>query len=1161
MTSSDFQLRGVGDPRLAVHATSPLATWLWAIDGTRVLWANPVGARLFGAANGSVLAERRFGPADGHRRQIARLARQLPANGTVRLERLRGFGARLGTLMTCACARIDFADGGHAVLVTAMDPALRTMPLVERLHRLVEGVTMPMAAFAPDGLFVGASAAARALLGFRDLGEAGLEQARSDALRDGRAETPIGIGQMVLQRVGRGADVGLVALIEPAAQMASETAVPEKTPEVAASDVPVDPAPQTEEMPSEPPPSQDAQAGIALFDAFAEPVETTAAAALPWGEAAAEIATDEPAAADPVAETVPEPEPDAHEQSADAAPKTPVENPAQAIVSPQAAPITSGMVKPPSGQDLSGRDSSGHEPPAPRQHPLRFLWQMDAEGRFVLLSDDFIHLIGARTAASFGRPWRDIAAQLSLDPDGRVAEALASHDTWAGITVNWPADGGEHLPVELAGLPVYDSSRNFAGFKGFGVCRDLDALNRLDALRRFELMAEPPAQHAPPADPVAPEPEPEPEPEPVAEAPPPPIEPPAAEPEPEPTSEPELPDPTSDANSHPTDPDRHVETPVETPPNVVPFRPHGDARSSGDQRSPTLTPVENSAFNELARQLSERLERERETIATEASEPVVDTTTELPAPEPEPPHAPAEWLTEPAPPARGASARDRALLDLLPTGILIYRLDRLLYANPAFLARMGYSGLSALEDAGGLDALYVEPGVSSASSTSQAGTPVTISATLATGEQPLATTQAHLHTIDWDGESAHALICALPQAAPVVAETIVAESVVAESFPFAPELDSPAGEAEAEDLAAILDTTAEGIVMFDAEGNIHACNRSAEALFGYDGEALLQQNLVTLFAPESQQIVTDYLDSVKSQDIASLLDHGREVLGREKKGGVLPLAMIMGRTRPDGPNFFAVFRDLSQSKKGENELTQARHLVHDAANAKADMLARISHEIRTPLNAIIGFAEVMISERFGTLGNDRYGEYIKDIRASGERVIAIIDDLLELSRIETGKLDLTFASLNLNDLVEACVTVMQPQANRERIIIRTSLAHALPQVTADARAMRQITMNLISNSIRLASAGGQVIVSTALSDRGEIALRIRDTGHGLSEREVAAAMEPFRTPPPGDAGDSAALSLSLTKALVEANRARFNIKSAGHGTLIEVVFAPVTAGA
>ncbi|RZI37863.1 PAS domain-containing protein, partial [Herbaspirillum sp. HC18] len=124
----------------------------------------------------------------------------------------------------------------------------------------------------------------------------------------------------------------------------------------------------------------------------------------------------------------------------------------------------------------------------------------------------------------------------------------------------------------------------------------------------------------------------------------------------------------------------------------------------------------------------------------------------------------------------GRARRDKALLDLLPAGVLIYRLDRLLYANPAFLARMGYASVSALEHAGGLDALYVEPGVSLASSTSQAGTPVTISAAVADGEAPPATTDANLHTIDWDGESAHALICALPQAA-VAAPPVAAEAV------------------------------------------------------------------------------------------------------------------------------------------------------------------------------------------------------------------------------------------------------------------------------------------------------------------------------------------------------------------------------------------------
>jgi signal transduction histidine kinase len=273
--------------------------------------------------------------------------------------------------------------------------------------------------------------------------------------------------------------------------------------------------------------------------------------------------------------------------------------------------------------------------------------------------------------------------------------------------------------------------------------------------------------------------------------------------------------------------------------------------------------------------------------------------------------------------------------------------------------------------------------------------------------------------------------------------------------------------------------------------------------------------------------------------------------------------MTMGRTRADGRNFFAVFRDLSQTRKVETELSQARRQSDRAANARADVLARISHEIRTPLNAIIGFADVMSDEKFGPLGNERYGEYMNDIRSSGERIIAFIDDLLDLSRIETGKLDLAFVNQNLNELVEQCVAVMQPQANRERIIIRTSLAHTLPPVVADAQALRQITLNLIGNSIHLANAGGQVIVSTALNDFGDVALRVRDTGHGLNDNEVAAATEPFRTPAPSDrASESAGVSLSLTKALVEANRAQFHIRTGSHsGTLIEVVFAQAKAQA
>jgi PAS domain S-box-containing protein len=1178
MNNAEFQLRGVGDPRLAVYATSALPVWLWSIDGTRILWANPVGARVFGAANGASLAKKTFGPADSRRRQVAQLAGRLPPTGAIRLERLRGFGASLGALVTCGCARLDFADGSHGILVAAAEPVGRAMPLAERLQRLVEGIDTPIAAFARDGLFIGASDAARSLLGFRNLTEAGLGDARSDALKQGRSETPVGIGHMVLQRVGTGADIGLVALIAPPAAPLQQAAPP--SPETTAA---VSPAPETAPQPVAPPAdlptpdyeqpamSGEAPAEFALIDEFAEmpeepavepavaeqPAEPEQPSAVSQDLFPAEASREEAALETVTADTVTPETMTSETVTSETAVHQDEPSPyIEAVADEPTPPVTA----PPGIIDESLAN--------PRRHPLRFMWQMDSDGRFSLGSDEFTRLIGTHTAAGFGRLWSEIADTFGLDPEGRVVKAIATHNTWSGITLNWPVDGGGRLPVELSGLPIYDRAQDFIGYRGFGVCRDLEGLARLDALRRHELFnglttpptvsagtvednsAELPVQDSPAQDSPA-------------------AEPPAAPDVAASAALPESSAPIALETSPPTDLETSVETPNEMLKNVVPFRPISEPKLL------VLTPVENNAFNELARQLSARLESENVTFPPPVTSNAPDVVVEPPAPleTPATVNEQPSWLTRPEPPARGETRRDKALLDLLPVGVLIYRLDRLLYANPAFLTRMGYESLYALEQAGGLDALYVEPGVSSASSTSDTGTPVTISASHTSTENPASSehpsasaTDAHLFTISWDDDSALALIFSntgAPSAdvAAAITQTVPAQAV---SIPAVPTSEpSAVGHANAEELGAILDTTAEGIVMFDAEGNINSCNRSAEALFGYDGPELAQRNLAELFAPESQPAVMDYLEGIKGSGVASLLDHGREVLGRVRGGGLIPLSMTIGRTRTDGPNFFAVFRDLSQSKKSEGELQQARRLADRAANAKADMLARISHEVRTPLNAIIGFAEVMIGERFGALGNERYVEYMKDIRASGERVIAIINDLLDLSRIETGKLDLAFANQNLNDLVESCVAVMQPQANRERIIIRTSLAHMLPPVIADARALRQITLNLIGNSIHLANAGGQVIVSTALSDFGEVVLRVRDTGHGLNDNEVAAAMEPFRTQPPSDqASDSSGVSLSLTKALVEANRAQFQIKTGPRsGTLIEVVFSHAMARA
>ncbi|MEP3666995.1 MAG: HAMP domain-containing sensor histidine kinase, partial [Roseibium sp.] len=180
---------------------------------------------------------------------------------------------------------------------------------------------------------------------------------------------------------------------------------------------------------------------------------------------------------------------------------------------------------------------------------------------------------------------------------------------------------------------------------------------------------------------------------------------------------------------------------------------------------------------------------------------------------------------------------------------------------------------------------------------------------------------------------------------------------------------------------------------------------------------------------------------------------------------------------------------------------------------------------------------------------------LKDIRTSGSLIMSLINDLLDLSKIEAGKMELRFSAVSANDVINECVALMQPQANRDRVIIRASLPDSVPSVVADQRSLRQIVLNLLSNAIKFNKSGGQVIVSTSLEDNGEVVLRVRDTGTGMSAKDLTAALEPFRQVHTARHGGGTGLGLPLTKALVEANRAGFQIDSTPEqGTLVEIRF-------
>jgi PAS domain S-box-containing protein len=373
----------------------------------------------------------------------------------------------------------------------------------------------------------------------------------------------------------------------------------------------------------------------------------------------------------------------------------------------------------------------------------------------------------------------------------------------------------------------------------------------------------------------------------------------------------------------------------------------------------------------------------------------------------------------------------------------------------------------------------------------------------------------------------------------------------------APQLGAQIADAQRRmrEMTAILDTATDGVLIVDAKGTIESVNGSAEALFGLDANEMEGRPFGELLTPDTRKLALDYLSGLKDSGVASLLNEGREVDAIAGAGSI-PLFMTMGRiSGEEGGRFCAVLRDITHWKRIEGDLLAAKAAAEHASSQKSDFLARVSHEIRTPLNAIIGFAEVMIEERFGAIANERYREYLRDIRTSGEHVVSLVNDLLDISKIEAGKLDLHFAAVSLNEVVRESIALMQPQANRARVVLRSSLSRDVPAIVADERTLRQIVLNLLSNSVKFTGQGGQVIASTSLTENGEALLRVRDTGEGMSEEELARALEPFRQLSTSTMGDRSGtgLGLPLTKALVEANRATLSIKSArGEGTVVTV---------
>jgi signal transduction histidine kinase len=271
--------------------------------------------------------------------------------------------------------------------------------------------------------------------------------------------------------------------------------------------------------------------------------------------------------------------------------------------------------------------------------------------------------------------------------------------------------------------------------------------------------------------------------------------------------------------------------------------------------------------------------------------------------------------------------------------------------------------------------------------------------------------------------------------------------------------------------------------------------------------------------------------------------------------GLIFLTMLLSRLR----HSIEESRALASLTEVRNaELSVAKTAAEQASRAKSEFLANMSHELRTPLNAIIGFSDIMRLEQLGVMGQPRYREYATDINNSGQHLLAIINDILDMAKIEAGKFELHDESISLPDLFESCLRLFRERAEQAGLRIETDIEPHLPLLRGDSRALRQILINLLSNSLKFTARGGSIKLM-ARYDRTpcELAVSVVDTGCGIDECDLERIFQPFSQADSGISRryEGTGLGLAIVKALAERHGARLAVESKiDQGTTVTVYF-------
>ena len=354
-------------------------------------------------------------------------------------------------------------------------------------------------------------------------------------------------------------------------------------------------------------------------------------------------------------------------------------------------------------------------------------------------------------------------------------------------------------------------------------------------------------------------------------------------------------------------------------------------------------------------------------------------------------------------------------------------------------------------------------------------------------------------------------------------------------------------------LRATLDQMEQGVLVLDAELRIELWNARLCQL-------LEPSSALLWIGRPVDEMIREHAQTVRGPAEAGIAFIRRGAAARhpgtrEVKFGDGRIFEMRLTPRPDGGVILAC-RDVSERRRVELELRRAKEEAELASRSKGEFLANMTHELRTPLNAVIGFADILTGEVFGPLGDRRYLDYAVDIRESGRHLLKLINDVLDVSKIEFGKIVLNEEAVEIAPVVEACARLMRDRVEAAELVMTCALPPALPLVHCDELRFKQILLNLLSNAVKFTPAGGRVTIRAALED-GAIGISVQDTGIGIAAADLEKALRPF-----GQIDSrlsrkyqGTGLGLPLAKSMIELHGGRLDIASTpGSGTTATIWF-------